>query len=61
MSNEMRVVPRACQWFVEAHGCVLAGPFETNEQAWRWLDAHSAEGRADTERYQRIRIAFSDK
>jgi hypothetical protein len=58
MSDEMRVTPRGCQWFVE---CVLAGPFERHEEAWAWIDQHTDEGRGDTERYQRIRIAFSDK
>jgi hypothetical protein len=61
MSNEMRVVPRGCQWWVEGHGCVLAGPFETHAQAWQWVGAHSDEGRADADRYNRIRITFSEK
>ena len=61
LSNEMRVVPRACQWFVEGHGCVLAGPFERHEEAWAWIDQHGDEGRADADRYNRIRIAFSEK
>lgn len=57
----MRVVPRACQSWVEGHGCVLAGPFERNEEAWAWIDKHSDEGRGDADRYNRIRIAFSEK
>jgi hypothetical protein len=34
-------------------------PFPTNEAAWRWLDQHTDAGRADTDRYNANRIAFS--
>jgi len=37
------------------------GPFRTNEAAWRWFDQHTDEGRADTDQYNRIRIAFSKR
>lgn len=38
-----------------------AGPFHSSEKAWRWIDAHSDEGRDDTDRYNRIRVAFSER
>ena len=41
----MRVVerPDGDGWcVVDDHGDELAGPFETNEQAWRWVDRNNA-------------------
>jgi hypothetical protein len=42
-------------WVIDAP----IGPFRSHEEAWRWIDQHTDEGRADTDRYNRIRIAFS--
>jgi hypothetical protein len=39
----------------------VAGPFETNAAAWKWIDDHTDEGRDDADRYNRIRIAFSGR
>jgi hypothetical protein len=36
------------------------GPFRTNAEAWRWIDQNTDEGRADLDRYTRIRIAFAN-
>jgi hypothetical protein len=30
-------------WIVISHGSVLAGPFATCSEAWRWIDRHSGE------------------
>ena len=41
----MRVVerPDGHGWrVVDDHGNELAGPFETNESAWRWVDRNNA-------------------
>ncbi len=35
------------------------GPFYTHEAAWRWIDQHTDHGRADIDRYNRIRVAFA--
>jgi len=35
------------------------GPFRDHAAAWRWIDSHTDAGRADTDKYNRIRIAFS--
>jgi hypothetical protein len=45
-------------WFVSSGGKHVAGPFDTNAAAWDWIDRHTPEGRDDTDRYNRIRIAF---
>jgi hypothetical protein len=37
-----------------------AGPFRTNAEAWAWADQHSDEGRADTDRYNRLRVIFAN-
>jgi len=34
-SMQMTVISIDGKWFV---GDILAGPFNTNEQAWRWID-----------------------
>jgi hypothetical protein len=39
---------------------VKIGPFRTNAEAWAWVDQHTDEGRADLDRYNRIRIAFAN-
>jgi hypothetical protein len=26
------------KWFAVRGGCVLAGPFRTNREAWHWID-----------------------
>lgn len=58
----MSVTPKGCVWFVTGtNGEVISGPFERNEEAWAWVDKHSDAGRADADRYNRIRIAFSEK
>lgn len=31
------------RWQVVAGGSVLAGPFETSAEAWRWIDRHSGD------------------
>lgn len=45
-------------WIVADHAGWRAGPFQTNAQAWS-IDRHSDEGRGNTERYGRIRIALA--
>jgi hypothetical protein len=42
-------------WVVSA----TIGPFRDHAAAWRWIDNHTDEGRAGTDKYNRIRIAFS--
>jgi hypothetical protein len=37
----------------------VAGPFTSHAAAWAWIDDHTDEGRADSDRYNRIRIAFA--
>jgi hypothetical protein len=37
----------------------VAGPFATEAEAWAWIDRHGKEGRADSDRHNRIRQAFS--
>jgi hypothetical protein len=56
----MGVADRDGQWFVTCSSSTIAGPFNTNAEAWSWIDRFTDEGRADLERYQRIRIAFSE-
>lgn len=53
-----RVTARDGQWFVT---CVVAGPFNSHAEACGWVDKNTNEGRADLEKYQRIRISFSEK
>ena len=38
---------------------VVARGLRSHAQAWDWIDRNTAEGRADYERYCRIRDAFS--
>jgi hypothetical protein len=42
-------------WVINA----TIGPFCTHAAACRWIDEHTDSGRTDTNRYNRIRIAFS--
>lgn len=42
---------------VDENGALVADGFATNESAWRWIDKHSDEGLADTERVRRIRTS----
>lgn len=45
----MRVAEQGDGWsVVDDHGDVLAGPFETNASAWRWIDRNDARD-VDTE------------
>jgi hypothetical protein len=46
-------------WIVADATGKRAGPFDTNAAAWSWIDRHGDEGRDDTERYGRIRMAFN--
>jgi hypothetical protein len=39
----------------------VAGPFSNHASAWAWVDQNSDEGRADTDRFRRIRTAFSKR
>jgi hypothetical protein len=39
----MTVEQRSDGWVVIAGEQVLAGPFATNAQAWRWIDRHDGE------------------
>jgi hypothetical protein len=39
---------------------LIVATFPTNAEAWAFIDKHTDEGRADTDRYNRIRIAFSE-
>jgi hypothetical protein len=39
----------------------ISGFFPTNAAAWSWIDRHTDEGRGDTDRYNRIRVAFSER
>jgi hypothetical protein len=41
-------------------GALPIAAFTSNADAWAYVDAHTDEGRADTDRYNRIRIAFSE-
>ncbi|MCA0342869.1 MAG: hypothetical protein LCH99_24465 [Proteobacteria bacterium] len=31
------------KWFVESRAQEVAGPFDTNAEAWRWIDRHQGE------------------
>jgi hypothetical protein len=42
-------------WVIDAP----IGPFRSHEAAWRWIDQNTDQGRADSDQYNRIRIAFS--
>jgi hypothetical protein len=55
------VTERDGGFFVMDGAVDLAGPFQTNAAAWRWLDEHGDGGRDDTDRYNRIRVAFSER
>jgi hypothetical protein len=46
-------------WIVADRIGKRAGPFQTNAQAWSWIDRHGDEGLDDSERYGRIRMAFN--
>jgi hypothetical protein len=37
------------QWFVVRNSKPIAGPFQDNGQAWRWIDQHSEERAFDAE------------
>jgi hypothetical protein len=39
----------------------ISGSFSTNAAAWLWVDRNTDEGRDDTDRFNRIRIAFSER
>jgi hypothetical protein len=54
-SSHVRQSADGTFWVINA----TVGPFLTNEAAWRYVDTHSDEGRADTDRYNWLRIVFS--
>jgi hypothetical protein len=60
-SVEASVIERDDGFVVMDGSIVMAGPFASNAAAWRWLDANDDRGRADTDRYNRLRIAFADQ
>lgn len=31
------------KWFIVHHGSEIAGPFETNADAWRWIDVQEGQ------------------
>lgn len=57
----MNVTARNGEWFVTCSSSTVAGPFVSHAEAWGWIDKFTDEGRADLERYQRIRAAFSER
>ncbi|MFG1340264.1 hypothetical protein [Xanthobacter autotrophicus] len=40
---------------IDGKGEPIAKGFSSNAAAWDWIDRHSHEGRADTDRHHRIR------
>ncbi|WP_394109990.1 hypothetical protein [Xanthobacter autotrophicus] len=40
---------------IDGKGEPIAKGFSSNAAAWNWIDRHSREGRADTDRHHRIR------
>jgi hypothetical protein len=48
-------------FIVRRGGNVVAGPFASNAEAWSWIDRNTLDGRDDTDRYNRIRDAFSER
>jgi hypothetical protein len=45
-------------WHVMDGSTRVAGPFGSNAAAWKWIDDNSDSGRDDSDRYNRIRVAF---
>jgi hypothetical protein len=43
---------------VSDHGETIVADLPTNEAAWRWVDNHTDEGRADIDKHRRIRSNF---
>ena len=39
-------------------GRILAGPFQTNAAAWRWIDLHTDEGLEHQDQFNRIGRAY---
>ena len=49
------------RWGVYGPDGALLETFDTNAEAWRWLDRNSSSAAADETRYRRIRTAFGDR
>jgi hypothetical protein len=48
-------------WFViEDDGTWMAGPFQTNDQAWRWYDRHFSAGAFDAEHRNAVRTKINE-
>ena len=62
MDGEYSVEECACGFLVIPEGIgFLIGPFPTHAAAWEWIDGNSEEGWDDTDRYNRIRMAFAGR
>jgi hypothetical protein len=46
------------QWFVVRNDKPIAGPFQDNGQAWRWIDQHNEERAFDTDHRQNTRDMY---
>jgi hypothetical protein len=46
-------------WAFDSRGNSIAGPFQTNEAAWHWVDQRSDQELAEQDRYNRIRMAVN--
>jgi len=55
----MEVIEAEGKFWVAARDQRVAGPFETNAQAWRWVGNDSEYDRGHSDRYNQIRMAFN--
>ena len=44
----------------ENDGTWMAGPFQTNDQAWRWYDRHFSAGAFDAEHRNAVRTKINE-
>ena len=57
----MSVIQTPNGWCVFNDGKMVAGPFETNSQAWQWIDARDVNATEMDNTKRRIGNAFSDR
>lgn len=60
-SDAMTVVETPAGWGIDSGGKMIAGPFKTNAEAWKWLDERDSQSSEMDERKRRIGNAFADR
>ena len=57
----MDVIETPAGWGVEDNGKLIAGPFSTNAEAWKWIDERDGRAAIMEDTRRRIGNAFSDR